>query len=87
MLRYSKLSKFVLHALWATEAKAKGMLGIGDAIGDFDDHVVEQKLSTIVWTPIQYVTVYFRDVPGAALLRNRNRAEITLLMYEQKPYQ
>ena len=43
-------------------------------------------LSTIVWTPIQYVTVYFRDVPGAALLRHRNRAEITLLMYEQKAY-
>ena len=48
--------------------------------------VLEQKLSTIVWTPIQYVTVYFRDVPGAALLRHRNRAEITLLMYEQKAY-
>ena len=48
--------------------------------------VLEQKLSTIVWTPIQYVTVYFRDVPGAGLLRHRNRAEITLLMYEQKAY-
>ena len=48
--------------------------------------VLEQQLSTIVWTPIQYVTVYFRDVPGAALLRHRNRAEITLLMYEQKAY-
>ena len=38
------------------------------------------------WTPIRYVTLHFRDRVGAASLRYRNRAEITVLMWEQKPY-
>ena len=33
-----------------------------------------------------YVKLHFRDRRGAALLRNRVRAEITVLMCEQKPY-
>ena len=36
--------------------------------------------SVIVWPPIRYVT------PGAASLRYRNRAEIFVLICEQKPY-
>ena len=36
--------------------------------------------------PIQYVTLYFRDQRDAALLRYGNRAKITVLMCEQKPY-
>ena len=39
-----------------------------------------------VWTPILYVTLHLRDRIGAASLRYRNRAEITVLMWEQKPY-
>ena len=33
-----------------------------------------EKLSAIVWTPVQYVTLHFRDRRGAASLRHRNRA-------------
>ena len=36
--------------------------------------------------PIRYVTLHFRDRGSAASLRYRNRAEITVLMCEQKPY-
>ena len=32
-----------------------------------------------------YVTLHFRDQRGAASLRYRNRAKITVLMCEQKP--
>ena len=39
-----------------------------------------------VWTPIRYVTLHLRVRVGAASLRYRNRAEITVLMWEQKPY-
>ena len=39
-----------------------------------------------VWTPIRYVTLYSRPRHGAASLRYRNRAEITVLMWEQKAY-
>ena len=42
--------------------------------------------SWVVWTPIEYVTFHFRDRCVAASLRYRNRAEITVLMSEQKPY-
>ena len=45
-----------------------------------------EKLSVIVWPPIRYVTLHCRDWRGAASLRYRNRAEITVLMCEQKPY-
>ena len=46
-----------------------------------------QKLSGIVYTPIRYVTRRFRDLRFAPLsLRYRNRAEITVVMCEQKPY-
>ena len=37
----------------------------------------------IVWTPNQYKTLLWRS---ALLLRYRNRAEITVLECEQKPY-
>ena len=43
-------------------------------------------LSGIVWTPIRYVTLHFRDQRGAASLRYRNGAKITVLMCEQMPY-
>ena len=36
--------------------------------------------------PIQYVTLHFRDPRGAASLRYRNRAKVTVVMCEQKPY-
>ena len=45
-----------------------------------------EKLSCIVWTPIRYVNLRFRDRRGADSLRYRNRAKITVLMCEQKPY-
>ena len=43
-----------------------------------------------VWTPIRYVTLHFRDrrsaaQRGAASLRYKNRAEITILICEQNP--
>ena len=40
----------------------------------------------MIWTPIRYVTLHFRDGRGVASLRYRHRAEITILMCEQKPY-
>ena len=48
--------------------------------------VAAQKLSCAVWTAIRYVTLHFRARRGAASLRHRNHAEITVLMCEQKPY-
>ena len=36
--------------------------------------------------PLRYVTLHFRDRRGAASPRYRNRAEIIVLMFEQKPY-
>ena len=36
--------------------------------------------------PLRYVTLHFRDRRGAASPRYRNRAKITVLMFEQKPY-
>ena len=45
-----------------------------------------EKLSSIVWTPIRYVTLHFRDQRGAASLRYRNSAAKTVLMRVQKPY-
>ena len=38
-----------------------------------------EKLSSIVWTPIRYVTLHLRDRRGPASLRYKNRAEITIL--------
>ena len=35
---------------------------------------------------IRYVKIHFQDRRGAASLRYRNRAKITVLMCEQKPY-
>ena len=46
----------------------------------------QEKFSCIVWTPIWYVTLHFRDPRGAASLRYRNRVEISVLICEQKPY-
>ena len=43
-------------------------------------------LSGIVWTPIRYVNLLFRDRRGAALFCHRNIAEITVLVCEQNPY-
>ena len=40
----------------------------------------------VVWTPIRYVTLHFRDQRGAASLRYRNGAKITFLKCEQMPY-
>ena len=48
--------------------------------------VPAQKLSSIVWTPIRYAALHFRYRRCAASLCYRNRAEITVLMYELKPY-
>ena len=35
----------------------------------------QEKFSCIVWTPIRYVTLHFRDPRGAASLRYRKRAK------------
>ena len=40
-----------------------------------------KKLSGLGWTPIQYVTLHLSDQRGAASLRHRNRAEITVSSY------
>ena len=48
--------------------------------------VSAQDLSGIVWTLIPYLTLQFRDNTGAASLRYRDRAEITVVMCEQMPY-
>ena len=37
--------------------------------------------------PIRYVTLHFSDSGRAASLRYRYRAEITVLMCEEMPYQ
>ena len=34
----------------------------------------------------RFATLYVRDLGGAVSLRYRNRAEITVLVCEQKPY-
>ena len=45
-----------------------------------------RKLSGMIWKPVRYLTIHFiRYHRGAASLRLRNRAEITVLVYEQKP--
>ena len=45
-----------------------------------------RRLCCVVWTPIRYGTHHFRDRGDAASIRYRNRAEITVLMCEQKPF-
>ena len=45
-----------------------------------------EKLPSIVWTPIRYVTLHFRNRRETASLRYRNRAEITVVTCEQNPY-
>ena len=45
-----------------------------------------EKLIGIVRTPIQYVTLHFRERRGVASLRHRNGAKITVPVCEQKPY-
>ena len=48
-----------------------------------------ERLSGIVWTLIRFVTLQYtlyRDRRDATSLRYRNRAEITILVSEQKPY-
>ena len=40
----------------------------------------------IVWPPIWYETLHVRDRRSAPSLRHRNRAAITVLMCEHKPY-
>ena len=49
-------------------------------------YLITFSADTKVWTPIPYVTRHFRNQRGAASLRHRNRAEITVLMCEQKHY-
>ena len=41
---------------------------------------------SVLQKTIRYATKHFQDRRGAALLRYKNRAEITVLMCEQKPY-
>ena len=43
-------------------------------------------LSGVIWTPIRYETLHFRDRCGVASLRYKHRAEITVLMSAQKSY-
>ena len=43
-----------------------------------------KKLPSKVWTPVRYVTLHLEDRRSASL-RHRNRAEITVLVCEQKP--
>ena len=50
------------------------------------DMTMTWKAVAIVWTRIRHVTLHFRDPHGAASLRYRNCAEITVCMCERKPY-
>ena len=43
-------------------------------------------ISSIVWAPIQYVTLQFQDQHSAGSLHYRNHAKITVHMCEEKPY-
>ena len=43
--------------------------------------MLPQKLSALGWTPIRHVTLHLSDQRGAASLRHRNRAEITVSSY------
>ena len=45
-----------------------------------------ETFSCIVWTPIWYVTLHFKRSARCSFARYRNRAEISVLIYEQKPY-
>ena len=45
-----------------------------------------EKFSGIVWTPIRYVTLHFKRSARCSFARYRNRAEISVLICEQKPY-
>ena len=72
MLQSSQLST-------AVERRLKQTLGYLHALSDSFSCRREMQ-SVIVWPPIRYVT------PGAASLRYRNRAEIFVLICEQKPY-
>ena len=63
-----------------------GYLGFVNIIADSFSYRHEQNSFSVVWTPIRYVTLHFRDRRGVASLRYSNRAEITVLMCEQKPY-
>ena len=45
-----------------------------------------EKFSGIVWTPIWYVTLHFKRSARCSFARYRNRAEISVLICEQKPY-
>ena len=44
-----------------------------------------EKFSCIVWTPIWYVTLHFRDPRGAASLRYRKRAKSSFLYVNRSP--
>ena len=52
----------------------------------FTLYLITFRADTKVWTPVPYVTRHFRVQRGAASLRYRNRAEITVLMCEQRYY-
>ena len=45
-----------------------------------------ETFSGIVWTPIRYVTLHFKRSARYSFTRYRNRAEISVLICEQKPY-
>ena len=45
-----------------------------------------QNASDIVWTPLRYVTLHFGYRRNATSFRYRNRAEITVLISKQKPF-
>ena len=45
----------------------------------------QEKFSCIVWTPIWYVTLHFRDPRGAASLRYRKRAKSPFLCVNRNP--
>ena len=47
---------------------------------------VHSEPKCITERPIRYVTLHFQDRHGAASLRYRNRAKITVHTREQKPY-
>ena len=52
----------------------------------FTLYLITFRADTKVWTPIPYVTRHSREQRGTASFRYRNRAEITVLMCEQRHY-
>ena len=72
-------------AYWSHEAFRYLYLGYVNTI--LDSFLCRhENLSRIVWTPLRYMTLHFRDRRDTASFRYRNRAEITVFISKQKAF-